>query len=971
VTLFRLPMAIVALGSVALLAGDTPRRPPPQPVDARAIAPRGSSPRAACFAPPVGSRDPRYLSDLAAACLRRADRAGEPELLVRALDYANRLEDPSASPAAALFNRALSRDRLSLTEQAKAAWSDYLVASGDAAGREVARARLTILCRTPGPGPSGIAQLRDAAYRGDTIGVDGSVQRLAQPARELAQETLLGEWADRQLAGSAADAGRSLRAAGAIAGALLAARGDRSVEALVSVARRIQVSRAPRKIARLARAHQDFRAAMAAFRKLDMNQARRAFAAAAAGGAASGSPIELWARAGGARILALEGEHAAAAASFEALAAEARRRSFVSLAAWCEWGLGWLDSRRDRFESATRHFLNAAADYSRLEEAENGAAISSYLAENLASLGRVQEAWRHRQAVLAALADYPASLRRHVALMDAARSAVEAGQRWAALVLQNEALAAATAARDPVRLTECRWARARILIRLGRTEEAMDDLERAAALARQAPAGAPREKLIADLAWARAAVVGFFRPQEALRCLTAAIPVYERQTIPLSLAYASFDRGRLFLRRGALGAAAANLGRALDVLEDLSSHLEEADLRSSHSDSIQDVYDELIRLQWQAQRRPLDALATLERARHVGPAPEVQALRSRQGLPAVARQGRATTIEYGVLRDRLLIWRLTGNKVASWERPIGQRQLEALVEGFRDAILLGAAPEELRERASALYDLLLPYGTESRGTLRLVVDKCLNRLPFSALFNRRSGSFLIEEHSLVLTPSLAAFAGRQGEQAPPASALLVADPAVGDTFSSLPALPGTRLEVAAARPLFRSSTVLEGRAATKARILGELKSAGIFIFAGHAVSNAGRPSQSYLVVAPTGESGDLGTLLAKDLAGRQFPVLQAVVLASCNSVGSRSARSLGITGLARPFLAAGAGSVIGSLWSVQDDPTAAFLHGVYGALAAGRPAVEALRSAQLSYATRQDRSWRELPVWAGFVCVST
>ena len=66
-------------------------------------------------------------------------------------------------------------------------------------------------------------------------------------------------------------------------------------------------------------------------------------------------------------------------------------------------------------------FQAAEAAYRTLGESENLAALGSFLGENLASLGQVTEAWDYRLRALAALSEWPLSLRRHVALMDASR----------------------------------------------------------------------------------------------------------------------------------------------------------------------------------------------------------------------------------------------------------------------------------------------------------------------------------------------------------------------------------------------------------------------------------------------------------------------------------------------------------------------------------------------------------------------
>jgi CHAT domain-containing protein len=71
--------------------------------------------------------------------------------------------------------------------------------------------------------------------------------------------------------------------------------------------------------------------------------------------------------------------------------------------------------------------------------------------------------------------------------------------------------------------------------------------------------------------------------------------------------------------------------------------------------------------------------------------------------------------------------------------------------------------------------------------------------------------------------------------------------------------------------------------------------------------------------------------------------------------------------LAHSFLAAGAGSVMASLWDVDDEATAELMELFYSALHRGMNAASALRQAQLRMAASAE--WSAPRFWAGFYLV--
>jgi hypothetical protein len=92
---------------------------------------------------------------------------------------------------------------------------------------------------------------------------------------------------------------------------------------------------------------------------------------------------------------------------------------------------------------------------------------------------------------------------------------------------------------------------------------------------------------------------------------------------------------------------------------------------------------------------------------------------------------------------------------------------------------------------------------------------------------------------------------------------------------------------------------------------------------------------------------------------------QQVVLSGCESALGRATPGEGMLGITSAFLAAGARTVVASLWKVDDRTTVDLMLAFYAGLDAGLGAGEALGAAQ-----RTVRRSRPAPFyWAGFVVV--
>jgi CHAT domain-containing protein len=92
-----------------------------------------------------------------------------------------------------------------------------------------------------------------------------------------------------------------------------------------------------------------------------------------------------------------------------------------------------------------------------------------------------------------------------------------------------------------------------------------------------------------------------------------------------------------------------------------------------------------------------------------------------------------------------------------------------------------------------------------------------------------------------------------------------------------------------------------------------------------------------------------------------------VTLSACDTANGKLEGEEGIDGLAEAFLLAGAKSVVGALWDVDDSATESLMKAFYSHLAQGQDKAFALRQAKLDYLQRSANS---SPVyWAPFTLI--
>ena len=422
-----------------------------------------------------------------------------------------------------------------------------------------------------------------------------------------------------------------------------------------------------------------------------------------------------------------------------------------------------------------------------------------------------------------------------------------------------------------------------------------------------------------------------------------------------------YQKGRAAEAQGDLYAAEAAYERAAAVVEEMRRSLALDDFKAWLLDKKRAPLESLFRLQAHAGRT-LDALATAERAQArtlldafvsaASTADAADRLETLQELiPAMSASSVATVRpiresleEFG---DRHgLVYFEAGDEV--WLITVAARQarlrrLAATAGEVRDLGDRFLARPADAATAEKLGRILLPAGAlpERGEILYVVADGALGNLPFAAL--RHDGSYLVERHALVVTPSLSALAALEDHHGRYAGPTVLADPR-GD-------LPGAALEGAEVGKLLGVSPLTLRQATSRA--LAGASSAGVLHLATH--TGLG-PRGPWLRLA------DRDVHAGEIVAGRIGPRL--TVLASCAS-GVRPGRQMwGSVGTA--FLAAGSRAVLSSLWSVEDRLARGFLHGFYAQGGAADP-VEGLARAQ-RVAIGRGRSPME---WAPYVVLGS
>jgi CHAT domain-containing protein len=914
--------------------------------------------------------DARVLSDLAAAYLARAERSNQPQDFARAVTMADRALKADPHLAEASFNRAYALERLSLADQARNAWLDYLKVDSSSEWAAEARSRIAALAGSP-QSRSFEEERRTIALASAGTQNGAELRAIVNSAPAAAQSwldaQLLIEWPKLVLEGHEVEA------------RVLAARLQRVSDALQrghddafwrdAVGAVIQAT-ANGHAGVLAAAHRDYNRAADAYDADRVAEATNLAGPTVAPLDAAGSPYALAARRYEAIGAFYANDFAAALDQIGRVAAIATSRHYIRLVGLSHRLEGLIHVVRGDFARGLDAYQSALACFQSIQDTESEAAIQTSLAEDFEFVGDTQRSWLARYSALALISSVRDPLAAYRILQGTSLAAVRQDFPEFALHLQEAALQTAQrTGRVPAVITGY-LNRAAINKRLGRPEQAAGDLDaarRSLATVRD-PLFVGRTE--ARVLLAHGEMLSSDRPDEAIADLDKALEHFQRAGTTWTLASAYLARGRANRVKHDDGGAEADFLAGIRVFEQLRSGLASEALRTSYFEQPWDLYTEMIRLQ--ADRRDsANALMFAERARartlldavtdHADTTPTLAEVR------AALRPGVAVVF-YAALDDRLLIWLLTRDSELFVPTATRQTDLARLVDRWRSESGADRRIAILRE----LYDLLIrpvDHHLPDGAALVVVPDGVLHAIPFAALIKRESGRYLIEHHAVATTPSLTIFVR---SIPPPASAspsftsALVVGNARGEG-PDLPQLPDAEREARDIATLYPTRLLLVDDDASKPRFTAAVGQYEVVHFAGHAVSNDEYPALSHLRLAGPDESRR--SLFAREIAAMRFARTDLVVLAACRTSAGRIRRGEGVLSLARPFLAAGVPTVVASLWDVDDRASHALFVRFHRALRRGSSIADALRDAQLAALGESDAVLRDPENWATFVVI--
>ncbi|HET9210416.1 MAG TPA: CHAT domain-containing protein [Thermoanaerobaculia bacterium] len=917
----------------------------------------------------AAAEDPRnaaILSDLSAAYLVRAETLDQPVDLVAALEAAEAAVERSPASLEALFNRALIRQRLSLSTQAMQAWREYLEREKDPGWAGEAKAALARL-QGPNPAetwPEAKGRLQQAAWKGDQETVTALAQRFPQEARTFAEEEVLGSWADHYHQGLVSRAAADLATARSVGRGLVKLSGESMLADTVAAIDRCLGD--PRRLHPLIDGLTAYQQGLLLVKNRKFSQAEAPLERARRSLRQASNPFEAWASFLLIRCAYQRSDYADVQRRVEELLRRVDAARHPVVAGRARWVLGTAQMALARPAEALDSYRFALHQFERARETTNQAAVHSLIASAFNELGDGGSAWRHRALALRGLAGHLDPERLRVTLTNVAFAALDAGYPRVALWLQTEAVSIARGQNDSERLANVLLNRASILDRT-RLADPESDLTQARRACERIEDASIRQSMLADLLAVEGHWLSRQAPPRSLPVLGEALKLYAASDRRLMLSEVLGSRAAALRALGRMAEAERDLHRAVEILEEERGSVREGEQRASFSDRTGAVFDAMVllqtergeaelALQYSERRRArllLDWLSALPKDvdaegfrlgtwTHPRPLKEVR----REIPPGVA------VLVYEILPDRLLLWVVRPGSV-------DQRQVRIasapLLERVRELGRTVAGPEgRLRRAAADVHELLVAPVADllhPGETLVFIPEGPLFSVPFGLLLDAWKGRYLIEDHPFAVTPSLSLFtklaARPGGSDFSRASVMVLANPAFDPSLVQLPRLPGSEEEGQAIHAVYPRARLAFGDAAGREALLEGLERYRIVHFGGHALANPVKPLLSSLVLTPRAGREDSGVLYARDLIASRPGKAALVVLSACRSGGGAAPPGEGVTGLLWPFFSRGVSMIVASPRDVSDRAAASLFSTFYRCLAAGQAPAEALRAAQL------------------------
>lgn len=320
-----------------------------------------------------------------------------------------------------------------------------------------------------------------------------------------------------------------------------------------------------------------------------------------------------------------------------------------------------------------------------------------------------------------------------------------------------------------------------------------------------------------------------------------------------------------------------------------------------------------------------------------------------------------TLVEYYIADDMLNTWVISPSDTAFFQQKVDRSELYHHIHSLVTAIVLRI--DELEEiRSRSLYDLLIQPVAHKLNTksVCIVPHLGLHHLPFHALKHEKG--YFIEDHSIFYLPAASLLSFFRKEKAKALESVLVmANPDLGAPSYSLPFAEIEGQNVAKA---FNTSKILSGKKASKQMLLQHIHEYDMVHLAVHGTFDPENPLQSKLLLAGSLDNND--SLQAAEVFNLDLSGLNVVTLSACDTSRSKITTADELLGFNRAFIAAGAQTVISSLWLVDDAGTSQLMTQFYQNLVRFNT-IDAIRMSQL--ALIKSEKYKRPYYWAPFIVV--
>lgn len=296
--------------------------------------------------------------------------------------------------------------------------------------------------------------------------------------------------------------------------------------------------------------------------------------------------------------------------------------------------------------------------------------------------------------------------------------------------------------------------------------------------------------------------------------------------------------------------------------------------------------------------------------------------------------------------------------------------LTQLCEETKKYISVPDSLEKLDAHLSQLYDLIFKeieekYLDENINLLIVSGDGVLKEIPFGALvINKKDepkrSEYLIEKYAISTAESAEVWIEQTRSENGGNQKILVTAPPFSKKgipqkkeekiqitqLSGMDSLRTNEPVADSIKQRFRGTRTLKGKKATKKNLLKHVEDYDILLFSTHGKVNTPKPDSSHLALIHI--EGKEEAIYARDIHKLNIAA-DLAVLGACGTGSGASYRGEGVISLGRAFNAAGAKSLVYSLWKIPEETTSPIILEFMSELEQGANKAEALHNAKLKY----------------------